>query len=111
MVDIARVLMCSEADVRRGLDDSILPLYYDEVCRLMAEDGDGKRPSFTVANLRPAFEYMLVNQASLFALMVAFFEKVGDEGSSLTSLALVQGGQKLRDIFSTASVLKRGRQS
>ena len=58
MADIARVITCCETEVRRDLETYIFQLYHDELSKLM-----GRKLSFTVDDLRPAYDIMIVNQA------------------------------------------------
>jgi len=77
MYDIARlVVMCCEVDVRRELDTYILQFYLDELSRLLQEEGAGKKPPFTLENLKPAYEVIAVHQAEMLTGIIPFFTEM-----------------------------------
>ncbi|KAI1731271.1 ecdysteroid kinase domain-containing protein [Ditylenchus destructor] len=85
-VDIARfVVIGCEPEVRKELDSFILEYYYDEFSRRMNESG--KPVGYSIAQLRKAYDYAFITQASMLCFMAKLFDQM-KEGESKENIEI-----------------------
>ncbi|KAI1718279.1 ecdysteroid kinase domain-containing protein [Ditylenchus destructor] len=85
-VDIARfVVIGCEPEVRKELDSFILEYYYDEFSRRMHESG--KSVGYSIEQLRKAYDYAFIIQASMLSFMAKLFDQM-KEGESKDNIEI-----------------------
>uniref|UniRef100_A0A914ECM7 Uncharacterized protein n=1 Tax=Acrobeloides nanus TaxID=290746 RepID=A0A914ECM7_9BILA len=66
--DMARLIAaCTDADIRRHLEEFIFDYYYEKLTKYMTENK--KKPGFTVDQFKTAYNYALINQATWIPMM------------------------------------------
>ncbi|KAI1695031.1 ecdysteroid kinase domain-containing protein [Ditylenchus destructor] len=69
-VDIARIVVCCEPEVRKKLESFILEYYYDEFSRRMHESG--KSVGYGIEQLRKAYDYAFIIQGGMMGIVAKF---------------------------------------